>query len=151
MLLVNAPLPHAKRPPPGGYVLTGKPSKYVLARRWKVSGHLPLACLRMGMSTSASFQYARKSWYATNSGTETQNVHRADPSSFCSGFQIHVSTVVSKLFSNRHARETRNPSWLVLPQSLFHAKIAKPWTLRARSRNPLTLAFSLRPSRLEGI
>lgn len=31
----------------------------------------------------------------TNSGTETQNVHRADPYSFCSGFQIHVSTDVS--------------------------------------------------------
>jgi HEAT repeat protein len=31
----------------------------------------------------------------TNSGTETQNVHRADPFSFCSGYQIHVSTDLS--------------------------------------------------------
>jgi hypothetical protein len=31
----------------------------------------------------------------TNSGSETQNVHRADPYSFCSGFQIHVSTDTS--------------------------------------------------------
>jgi hypothetical protein len=29
---------------------------------------------------------------ATNSGTETQNVYRADPYSFCSGYQIRVST-----------------------------------------------------------
>jgi len=42
----------------------------------------------------------------TNSGTETQNVHQADPSSFLSGFQIHVSTDASKLSTNRHARET---------------------------------------------
>jgi hypothetical protein len=29
---------------------------------------------------------------ATNSGTDTQNLHKADPYSFCSGYQIHVST-----------------------------------------------------------
>lgn len=29
---------------------------------------------------------------ATNSGTETQNIHKADPYSFCSGYQIHVSS-----------------------------------------------------------
>lgn len=29
---------------------------------------------------------------ATNSGTETQNLYRADPYSFCSGYQIKVST-----------------------------------------------------------
>jgi HEAT repeats len=28
----------------------------------------------------------------TNSGTETQNVYKADPYSFCSGYQIHVSS-----------------------------------------------------------
>jgi len=31
----------------------------------------------------------------TNSGTKTQNVHRADPYSFCSGYQIHISTDLS--------------------------------------------------------
>lgn len=29
---------------------------------------------------------------ATNEGSETQNVHKADPYSFCSGYQIHVSS-----------------------------------------------------------
>ena len=29
---------------------------------------------------------------ATNSGTDAQNLHKADPYSFCSGYQIHVSS-----------------------------------------------------------
>src|SRR5215472_17622300 len=30
----NAPLPHAKRPPRSGYVLTGLPETWVLVRSW---------------------------------------------------------------------------------------------------------------------
>ena len=66
-------------------------STYVKPGRRKVNGGSTFACLRMGMSRAASFQGARKSWYVANRGTEIQNVHQSDPSSFRCGFQIHVS------------------------------------------------------------